>query len=122
MSYVDFFDGSVHSATVTFTNPKAQAISYEGSFYLAQSSDLVTPVNTPVVKSFSVPPMVGDVPGQAVIPFENVVMPLLAVQQAEFIACLQVSVSGVPLVTFTGVDIVRVTFQPGIGWGGITWN
>lgn len=120
--YVDFDDGTVHAASIRFTNPKAQAISYSGKLYLAVASDLTTPINTPVTQPFVVPAAVAGVPGSAVVPFNNVIMPLLAVQTAEFIACLQVSVAGVPVVTFTGVKIVRVTFRPSIGWGDITWT
>lgn len=120
--YVDFDDGTVHAASVRFTNPKAQAISYSGRFYLAVASDLTTPINTPVVVPFTVPAQVGGAPGAAIVLFDNVITPLLAVQTANFIACLQVSVAGVPLVTFTGVKIVRVTFRPGIGWGDIAWT
>lgn len=122
MAYVDFDDGTVHAASVVFTNPKAQAITYEGKFYLALASDLVTPINTPVIKSFAVPAQVGGVPGQATVPFSNIIMPLLTVQTANFVACIQVSVAGVPLVTYTGATIVRVTFRPGIGWGDIIWT
>lgn len=120
--YVDFVDGSAHVASVRFTNPKAQPINYSGKFYLAVATDLVTPINTPVIKPFTVPAQVGGVPGEATVPFDNVVMPLLTVQTANFVACLQVSVAGVPLVTFTGVKIVRVTFSPAIGWGDIVWT
>lgn len=120
--YVDFDDGSVHAASVKFTNPKAQAIEYSGRLYLAAPTDLSTPVNVPVVKSFVVPAQVGSVPGEATVPFDNVVIPLLTVQTASFVACLQVSVGGTPLVTFVGTKIVRVTFKPGIGWGDIVWT
>ena len=120
--YVNFDDGTVHAASVQFTNPKAQPITYSGKLYLAVPADLVTPVNTPVTKAFTVPAQVGGVPGTTTTLFDNVVMPLLAVQSADFVACLQVSIAGVPLVTFTGVKLVKVTFKPGIGWGDITWT
>jgi len=115
-TYVDFQDGTSQRARVTFTNPKAQAISYGGRFYLANPADLNTPVNTPITKAFTVAAQ-----GNLAVDYD-IGIPLLTVQQAQFVACLQVTVGGTPIVTFVGTEIVRVTFSPAVQWGDIIWN
>jgi len=113
---VEFDDGTTQYARVTFTNPKGASIDYTGEFYLASATDLTLPVNNPVIKSFTIPAG-GDLNVDYAVP-----IPLLAVQTADYVACLKVLVGGQPVVTFFGSDGVRVTFSPAIGWGDIVWN
>jgi len=111
-----FSDGTVQRARVRFTNPKAQAITYTGKFYLALPSNLNNPVNAPAVKDFSVAAQ-----GASDVDF-SVDIPLLTVQQLSLVACLQVLISGSPIVTFVGAEAVVVNFSPAVSWGDIVWN
>jgi len=113
---VEFEDGTTQYARVTFTNPKAQSVSYDGQFYLAAASDLTTPVNNPTLKSFLIPA------GASKAVDFDVAIPLLAVAQADYVACLKILVGGQPVVTFFGSEGVRVTYTPAIDWGDIVWN
>lgn len=113
---VEFEDGTTQYARVTFTNPKGQSVSYDGEFYLAVASDLITPVNSPTLRSFVIP-----AGGSKAVDF-SVAIPLLAVAQADYVACLRILVSGQPVVTFFGSEGVRVTYTPAIDWSDIVWN
>jgi len=115
VEYVDFEDGTTHTARVSFINPKGAPIDYEGLFYLADPGDLTTPVNVPEPKTFSV------AAGASKNVDFSVQMPLIAVAQMNLVACVQVKVGGVPITTFFGGKIVRLTFTPAIDWGDITW-
>jgi len=111
-----FDDGTTHTARITFTNPKGQAITYTATLYLAAPSDLTTPITQSPVKTFSV--AAGGSSGP--IDF-SITTPLLAVSTATFVACCSIVVSGVHVVTFVGATSVVVNFSPAIGWGDITW-
>ena len=116
--YVDFDEGSIHVATVKFTNTKGLSINLTGELYLAYESALAVPVNTPVIKSFTVPAL-----GEVNVTFDNIVIPwLTSVASVTLVACVRVSSEGIPIAVFTGSQLVRILYVSGIGWGGFTWS
>lgn len=112
-----FEDGTVHVGHITFVNPKGQPITYDAALYLADPSDLATPITESPTKTFTI--AAGGSSG--VIDF-SVMAPLLAVATATFVACCRIAVSGIHVVTFVGATGVVVNFSPSIDWGDITWD
>lgn len=112
-----FEDGTQHIASIIFTNPKSQAVTYTATLYLAEPVDLTVPIVSSDEQSFTIPADSSSSP----ISFD-IVMPLLAVATATFKACCLVSVSGVPVQMFVGSEDVIVEFSAAVGWGGITWD
>lgn len=114
---IEFSDGSVHAASVVFTNSKAMATEYTARLFLALATNLNTPINTPVEKEFIVPAQ-----GQITVAFDNVQVPLITSQYVDYTTVVQVLYGGTVIHTFVGADVVRAIFTPSIGWGGITWS
>ena len=116
---VDFADGSKHTATVQFTNPKARPITFTARLFLALSTDINTPVTNTLTQTFSV-----AANGTKNVTFSNVEIPLITteVDSITLVSVIQVLYNNAVIQTFYGSDPVNAVFTPGIGWGDIIWT
>jgi len=108
-----FGDGELHSATVTFSNPKAAPITYEAELYLG--SAIGDRQATSGVKSFSI------AAGKQLAVEFPLAMPAITVEQKSFKVILPVSVAGTLVITYVATEDVIVRLVPAIDIIGITW-
>jgi len=110
----NFPSGSVHTAHVTFTNPKSASFSYTAELYLGKS--IGNKQASSGVGSFTIPG------GQSLSVDFTVSMPTLTIEQDSYHVYLTVAHAGTTLITYVSTEDVIVSVEPAITHGPITWD
>lgn len=105
---------SVHTAHVTFTNPKSVTFSYSGELYLGKS--IGDKQVSSGVGMFSI-----TAGGSLSVDF-TVSMPALTIEQDSYHVYLTVAHEGATLITYVSTEDVIVYVEPAITHGPITWD